>query len=636
MKKLIIAIVMLLFIFIGDGYSNTLVVDEQGDIFAETDRYQVGFKNGSFIHLHNKLTKETYTHPGRETIPDGEHHFPFNRYRIPDADSLEVEKVAPLTAKLTARWNERRHQNVLILWVSIDELTGDLVIKQEGFDPRGAALIGWRFGNLDHNQVSVILPMGGGLLVTADTPEPVGGDFPEGWQARLAILQGHAGGCSVMSTDETYQFNKLNYSRYPDAFEVEFITENSLPAEDRPEDYQHITSTTWRLNTYSGDWQVPAETYRQAMIQRNASRVAPKPAWVKDIQLVIMYCSYHRPQHILRMFDFIAKQINPKNVLFYCRGGWSDNPVRPDLYVREDFPWFMSAAKRHGFRVMLYTGFPFVDQDHPRYAEWEPFFYRGRDGNIMGYELELGGPAYINPAYSVYREYYVQVLKDLQSTYNIDAFHLDVNYFIRNQAPIDGLNPIQGHMLLHEEFIAAMPGVMFAGEGVHEVTAPYIAIYSGGDDARFTHPITDFLFSQWTRSYGGNLAYLAQRNVKPEYKHDPEVLKANIQETGILKKYINHHKHQDVIPTIRYHYEGHFVIQNAISILHRTNSNAEFWEELGRMVNSDREDLNFDGVVNILDLVIVANSLGDSIGPDLNGDDVVNILDLVIVANALN
>ncbi len=44
-------------------------------------------------------------------------------------------------------------------------------------------------------------------------------------------------------------------------------------------------------------------------------------------------------------------------------------------------------------------------------------------------------------------------------------------------------------------------------------------------------------------------------------------------------------------------------------------------------------DVNADGVVNIQDLVIVANAFGEA-APDVNGDGVVNIQDLVIVANA--
>ena len=48
---------------------------------------------------------------------------------------------------------------------------------------------------------------------------------------------------------------------------------------------------------------------------------------------------------------------------------------------------------------------------------------------------------------------------------------------------------------------------------------------------------------------------------------------------------------------------------------------------------TDRHDVNGDGTVNILDLVVVANGLGTD-APDVNGDGIVNILDLVAVANA--
>ena len=632
MKRLITSIAILQFVLLHSVYSNILTVNEQGDIFAETDRYQVRFTNGNVIHVHNKLTKETYTLSGRpdarlsgmrgprfhESEIDGEDYLE-PEWEIGGADSLEVEKISPLAAKLTARW----HQSTLIMWVIIDVLTGDLIIRQEGFsDQTGISTIGWGIGNLDYDQVSPIVPGRGGKIMNEEHTVDLYWTYPHLWQAPLAVVQGTLGGCFVMSEDETDQFKALGHwpeRKKPNLFAIAFNTHNFFPFEDR----QHITSAIWRFNTYRGDWQVPAERYRQGMMERNESRVARKPAWVKDIQLVVMYCSLNR--NYIRMLDFLAQQINPQNVLIYCRSGWYGGEQEwPDVRVREDLPRFMSAAKQHGFRVMLYAGFPFVSQTHPLYPEWEPFLYRGSDGNITGWELELGGPAYINPAASSYREYLVQVLKNLQETYNIDAFHLDVNTFIGNHEMIDGLTPIQGNMLLHEELIEAMPDIVFSGEFIHAVTSPYVAFYGSPPDLGYgdPHPISDFLFSQWSLAYGSALAYLGDRH--------------KAQELEILNEHIKAYKQLDVVPTIRYYFEHHLEIQQAISILHRTNSNAEFWEKLERMVNTPyREDLNFDGIVNILDLVIVANALGDSTGPDLNSDGVVNILDLVIVANAL-
>ena len=54
-----------------------------------------------------------------------------------------------------------------------------------------------------------------------------------------------------------------------------------------------------------------------------------------------------------------------------------------------------------------------------------------------------------------------------------------------------------------------------------------------------------------------------------------------------------------------------------------------------RMKPKNPADVNGDGVVNILDLTIIARGLGtDSLEADVNGDGFVNILDLVFVANA--
>ncbi len=72
------------------------------------------------------------------------------------------------------------------------------------------------------------------------------------------------------------------------------------------------------------------------------------------------------------------------------------------------------------------------------------------------------------------------------------------------------------------------------------------------------------------------------------------------------------------------------------------NRTAYDFTEIVRFEVSDEQvpvdpDINQDGKVNILDLVIVANAFEEfDAKADLNGDGKINILDLVIVANSMN
>lgn len=59
----------------------------------------------------------------------------------------------------------------------------------------------------------------------------------------------------------------------------------------------------------------------------------------------------------------------------------------------------------------------------------------------------------------------------------------------------------------------------------------------------------------------------------------------------------------------------------------------EFEDDESQLEAESSTDVNGDGEVNIQDLVIVANAIGEA-EPDLNGDGIVNVQDLVIVANA--
>ncbi|RKU15946.1 hypothetical protein C6503_13285 [Candidatus Poribacteria bacterium] len=617
-------ILTLQFILVAAGLANTLTLNEQGEVFAETDRYRVRFKDGVLTYFHNKLTQETYTLPRQgpsnarsgisiqhEEGRYGQHEF------IDDAwEVVESKRLTPLSVEVAYHSDYRLDKTVWIR-ISIDVDTGDLVIQQHGISKHIVAVT-WGCGYLNNQQIDIILPANGGEIIDVSSEiRDGGGGYPaDGWEAQLAILQGAGGGFFVRSTDTTYRFKGVGYRRAAEHFGISFQTDNPAPFRDKHE----ITSVEWRLNAYRGDWQVPAEIYRDWM----ETTFQPKqpPAWVKDLELVI-YAPYNPldPSILPRL----AEHANPSTTLLYLIG-WADptQGLEPDYIPDPEFDDYLKAAHSYGFRVMPRITFHGCSPNSPLYPEFEKYQFRHPiRGHKLGYRFNdptYDYPtAYINPASKAFRNYLVEEMKKLYETYPIDALHLDINTSVINNPPINGLTPAQGNVLLHQELAQAMPGIVLGGENLHEVTFPHVNLAQRWNrHNKQPHPISSFLFSTWTIPYGFHV---------PNPDGEPENYQ-QFQEAYVV---------WGVLPTIRI--RAPWMLRDKDLV--RTHAflksvrMGQTWEQIWNIdIAMDVVgDVDKDGVVNIQDLVIVANAFGKA-EPDLNGDGIVNIQDLVIVANA--
>ena len=549
------------------------------NVFVETDTYQVQFTDGAITQIHNKLTEETYTLPlggggvtgfrGRSGLlkRDGRSIW------TDQATLTEARKVAPLKAEIVFR----QGRNEFRLFIGIDARSGDLLIEQEGTsDTAGVYGVQWGCGNLNVRKLGLILPARGGQIIDAESPIisrtfTYPGLWKAGiWEAQLAVLQGEQGGFFVRGADETFRFKALHYEKDIESFALGFETQNQAP-------FDALTtakSIVWRLNTYSGDWRVPARQYRNWMEKTfKPWRLNEMPTWVQEIGLVVPLIALLD----IDVLDKLAKQVDPTKTLLYLvdwrKDGYDVN--YPDYTPKAGFGDFIEAAHRHGFRVMPHTNLVGVSTYHPLYTEFKKSQFRDEwNNNLIGWRWEqTKNPqrhAWINLADSKFRTLFVQQLKKIWVKYRVDAFHLDVSSVVVNDANglIDGLNSAQGNVLMHLELAEAMPGVVFSGEGLHEVTffresfaqRWKISPWHGRSSAK-PHPISAFLFSRYTLPYG----YLGMPN--------PDQNPLSYQE------YLDSYESWGILPTLKIWWVAQLESEHAGT--QKLLSIARTWQQLG-------------------------------------------------------
>ena len=249
--------------------------------------------------------------------------------------------------------------------------------------------------------------------------------------------------------------------------------------------------------------------------------------------------------------------------------------------------------------------------------------YQYRDpwtGELLGYlwnTTHRHRYASMNPASSAFRELLVNELKPVWEAYDIDGFFLDTSYYVVNDANglIDGLNSAQGGALLHKELAEAMPGAIFGGERLHEGT---FALESFAQRTLLQedmepHPISAFLFSPFTHAIG-----YARTNPDADLVYHQKVLDRS--------------EIWDMMPTLNA-WDAKQLLQPEYVETQQVLASAGGWQPRYGL----NGDVNNDGQVNILDLILVAQNFGaiplHHPHADVNGDEVVNVLDLILVAN---
>ena len=606
-KRLLTPVLVLQWILIAASYSNTLSVNEQGDVFAETDRYLARFEYGVLVHFHNKLTQETYTQ-GRSNAStlikvgnDG-----FLAYGV----DPEIRRLSPLEYRLTYR----RNDTILRLFIGIDAQTGDILIRQIGVAPGGhLERIMWGVGNLSHRTVDLILPVSGGQRFTGkDISRKF--DYPEIWETQLAVLQGQRGGIFIRSEDTQYQFKTLEYSSKDGDFYLNFWSIPLAPFDHRT----RVETSTWRLNAYRGDWQVPALEYREWM--DTGFQPPDRNAWLEDIECIIKdhgALDVEKLRHLNRLVDA------PKTLIYLVE--WRDagyDLYLPDYTPKKDFGHFIAEAQRYGFKVMVHTTMNGVSENHPLYGELEKYQVRHpwtgeKDGYLWEDPTNPRRFAYINPASRLFREVLVSALKRLCETYPIDALHLDISSRTPNvvNGVIDGLTMAEGNILLHQEIKDAIPGIVLGGEGLHEVTFLHESFAQRYHipETEQPHPISSFLFSPYTKLYG----HLGLDN--------PD------DEPARYKEFLYGYEVWGVLPTI--------TIRTTSDLSSDRVETHKLFERVRKRQNWTFGDVNGDSVVNVLDLVFVAQSIGTqrpiNQHVDANKDGTVDVLDLVLIAKQI-
>ncbi|HAM10025.1 MAG TPA: hypothetical protein DCP74_07070, partial [Bacteroidales bacterium] len=260
-----------------------------------------------------------------------------------------------------------------VLTVSVEDITGDLIIEPSAYSSRpGVLACRWNISGIKPS-LDLVAPFFQGARLKMDDPliKNSRWRWPSDWEAGLAIFQSKERGFWIHTQDTQYRFKALQTGTASEAFVIGLDSEAYGPIDDN----LSAGGICWRINTYKGDWGVPAEKYRQwywkAYNLEAEEQLRQK--WISDVKFAISWCPGNTD-----VLDALAKKIDPAKVLIHFSNwrtdGYDEN--YPDYFASDVAKVFLKKGREMGFHIMPHFNSIDMDPSNPVYDRVRDFPYR--------------------------------------------------------------------------------------------------------------------------------------------------------------------------------------------------------------------------------------------------------------------
>ncbi len=479
------------------------------NLTATTTNVMAVFKGADLVRLRNRLTGEDYIH----TSTPGQPMLNLNMVSPPIATRYVSvggwHKGSGIAASTltgnsdAAQIHFRDLVRNIIVNVVIEPETQDITVTMlASASKEGVTGLTWGFRGIDLTGGYFAIPAEGGVrLDAASMPEHVEFKYPGNWEAQMAVWQGKEGGFVLYTRDERVRFKRFKMDRRGNYSDLSVITD-SLGSQKLAGD---VPQVEWRLNTFRGDWRVPAGGYRNLMnFYRKPVGAPMERAWIKVVRSMISFTSNDFDPATL---EKLSKELDPAKTLLYLTNWRKSAPAEnlPDNEVNEKLPSFVERAHAQGFHVMLKVDPLFVSEKSAEFAKCKellalspiddkPIFAVGHNGSRL---------AKLNPVFPEIREMIARNLKALVDNLQIDGFMINDSVKAENDGfgLVGKKNSAEGMVALERRLMTLCPGVVIGNDGMNELLSPYSFVSVRKPNEFVPHPISAFLFSEHVLSF---------------------------------------------------------------------------------------------------------------------------------------